>query len=67
VLANGADAKNVYWQVGSSATLGTGSAMKGNILALSSITFNANATLLGRALARNGALALGSNNTITLP
>ena len=67
VLINGAQAKNVYWQVGSSATLGTGSVMKGNILALSSITLNDNATLLGRALARNGALALGSNNTITLP
>lgn len=66
-LIGGAQAKNVYWQVGSSATLGTGSAMKGNILALSSITLNDNATLLGRALAQNGALALGSNNTITLP
>jgi hypothetical protein len=66
-LIGSAQAKNVYWQVGSSATLGTGSVMKGNILALSSITLNDNATLLGRALARNGALALGSNNSITLP
>jgi len=66
-LANGAQAKNVYWQVGSSATLGTGSAMKGNILALTSISLAANATLLGRALARNGSLSLNSNNTITLP
>ena len=66
-LIGGAQAKNVYWQVGSSATLGTGSAMKGNILALTSISLAANATLLGRALARNGSLSLNSNNTITLP
>lgn len=67
VLANGAQAKNVYWQVGSSASLGSGSSMKGNILALQSITFADNATLIGRALARNGALSLSSNNSITLP
>ena len=67
VLIGSAQAKNVYWQVGSSTTIGTGSTMKGNILALSSISFAANATLLGRALARNGAVSLGSNNTISLP
>lgn len=67
VLINQAQAKNVYWQVGSSATIGTGSQWQGNILALSSITLVDTATLLGRALARNGAVTLGSNNTITLP
>lgn len=67
VLINGAQAKNVYWQVGSSATLGTASQWQGNILALTSITLVDNATLLGRALARNGGVSLGSNNTITLP
>ena len=67
VLANGAQAKNVYWQVGSSATLGTGSTMKGNILALTSISLSSNATLLGRALARNGAVSLASNNSVSLP
>ncbi|HSW30240.1 MAG TPA: ice-binding family protein [Longimicrobiales bacterium] len=67
VLINGAQAKNVYWQVGSSATLGTGSQWQGNILALSSITLVDTATLLGRALARNGAVSLGTSNTITLP
>ena len=67
VLIGGAQAKNVYWQVGSSATLGTGSAWQGNILALTSITLNDTATLNGRALARNGAVTLGTNNTITLP
>lgn len=67
VLINQAQARNVFWQVGSSATLGTGSQWQGNILALSSITLVDNATLLGRALARNGAVALGTGNTITLP
>lgn len=67
VLTNQAQAKNVYWQVGSSATLGTGSQWRGNFLALTNITFVDNATLVGRALARNGAVALGNNNTITLP
>lgn len=67
VLINDAQAKNVYWQVGSSATLGTGSDFQGNILALTSITLVDGATLNGRALARNGAVSLGTNNTITLP
>ena len=67
VLIGGAQAKNVYWQVGSSATLAAGSVMKGNILALTSISFSSNATLLGRALARNGAVSFVSNNSITLP
>lgn len=66
-LIGGADAKNVYWQIGSSATIGTGSLMKGNIVALTSITLVDAATLLGRALARNGAVTLGTNNAITLP
>ncbi|MDB4890926.1 MAG: hypothetical protein JWL61_2781 [Gemmatimonadetes bacterium] len=67
VLINGASAKNVYWQVGSSATIGTGSQWQGNILALTSITLVDNANLIGRALARNGAVTLGTNNVITLP
>jgi hypothetical protein len=67
ILINGAQAKNVYWQVGTSATIGTASQWKGNILALTSITLVDNANLLGRALARNGAVSLGTNNVITLP
>ena len=67
VLINGAQAKNVYWQVGSSATIGTASQWQGNILALTSITLVDTATLFGRALARNGAVTLGTNNVITLP
>lgn len=66
-LINSAQAKNVYWQIGSSATLGTSSQWRGNILALTSITLVDNANLIGRALARNGGVSLGSNNTITLP
>jgi Ice-binding-like/Bacterial Ig-like domain len=61
VLANGAKACNVFWQVGSSATLGTNSVFKGNILALTSITITTNVTLEGRALARNGAVTLDSD------
>ena len=67
VLANGAQAMNVYWQVGSSATLGNGSAMKGNIVALTSVSLGTTANLIGRALARNGAVSLAGTNTITLP
>ncbi len=66
-LLNGAQAKNIYWLMGSSATIGVGSAMKGNLVALTSITLVDNSTLLGRALARNGAVTLGTNNVITLP
>ncbi len=67
VLINGAQAKNVYFQVGTSATIGTASQFKGNIVALTSITLVDNANLIGRALARNGAVSLGTNNVITLP
>lgn len=66
-LLNGAQARNIYWLIGSSATLGVGSAMKGNIIAFTSITLVDNSTLFGRALARNGAVTLGTNNVITLP
>jgi hypothetical protein len=67
VLINMAQAKNVFWQVGSSATLGSGSQWQGDILAQASITLVDNATLIGRALARTAAVTLGTNNTITLP
>lgn len=67
VLINGAQAKNVYFVAGSSITIGVGSAWQGNLIAFSSITLNDNATLIGRALARNGAVTLGTGNTITLP
>src|SRR4051812_13914635 len=66
VLTNGAQAKNIYWQVGSSATLGVDSTFNGNILALVSITLNTGATLNGRALAHTGAVTLDSN-IVTVP
>jgi len=66
LLINGANANNVYWVVGDSATLGTGTAFQGNILALNSITLTTGATLVcGRALARNGAVTMDTN-TLTL-
>lgn len=61
VVINGGSDCNVFWQVGSSATLGTGSALAGNVLALTSITMTTGATLSGRALARNGAVTLDTN------
>jgi hypothetical protein len=66
VLINNAQASNVFWQVGSSATLGTTSTFAGNILALSSISLGTGVTLQGRALARNGAVTLLSN-TVNSP
>ena len=66
VLAGGAQAKNVFWQTGSSATLGTNSIFKGTIMALQSVTLQTGATLEGRALARNGAVSLDSN-PVTAP
>jgi hypothetical protein len=66
ILSNGAQACNVFWQVGSSATLGTGSTFTGTILALQSITVTTGDTILGRALARNGAVTLDTD-TITVP
>ncbi len=66
VLINSAQPCNVFWQVGSSATLGVGSTFVGTVLALTSITANTNATVEGRLLARNGAVTLDSN-TVTRP
>jgi hypothetical protein len=63
-LIGGAQSCNVFWQVGSSATLGGSTTFRGNILALTSITLVTGATIDGRALARNGAVTLDTN-TIT--
>jgi hypothetical protein len=57
-LINGASPCNVFWQVTSSATLGSGSTMVGTILALTSITMADGVQLNGRALARNGQVTL---------
>jgi hypothetical protein len=61
ILTGGAQAKNVIWQIGSSATLGTSSIFAGNILAQVSITLGTGATLNGRAQARTGAVTMDSN------
>jgi hypothetical protein len=66
VLTGSASAANVFWQVGTSATLGTASAFQGNILADQSIAFTTGATLTGRALARIGAVTMDTN-VITRP
>jgi hypothetical protein len=65
VLAGGARASNVFWQVGSSATLGTTSVFHGTILASQAITMGTGATLNGRLLARIAAVALDSNPIVT--
>ncbi|MEO6801666.1 MAG: ice-binding family protein, partial [Granulicella sp.] len=66
ILTGGAQAANIYWQVGSSATLGTTSLFQGTIMALQSITLDTGANLQGRALARNAAVTLDSN-MVTAP
>ncbi len=66
MLLGGAQACHIFWEVGSSATLGTKSTLKGSILALTSITLNTGATVEGRLLAQNGAVTLDTN-TITVP
>ena len=62
ITINGAQACNVYWQVGSSATLGTTTSFAGNILALTSITVATGSTLSGRALAQTGAVTLDASS-----
>jgi len=66
ILSNGAQAGNVYWVVGSSATIGTTSVVKGTIIAYASITMNSGSVLDGRALARTGDVTMTSA-TIVVP
>jgi hypothetical protein len=63
-LVNGGSACNVFWQVGSSATLGAGTQLVGSILALTSITSGAGSSIDGRLLAQGGAVTLDSNSII---
>jgi LPXTG-motif cell wall-anchored protein len=63
-LINGAQACNVYWQVGSSATFGTTTDFVGHVFALTSITANNKATFNGQLLARNGAVTLDENTIV---
>ena len=67
ILTGGAQAKNIFWQTGSSATIGDYTSFQGNILALTSITMNSHATAVGRMLARNGAVVMTSTNIINKP
>lgn len=66
-VINGGNNCNVYWQVGSSATIGTATAFAGNILALTSITVTTGASVQGRLLARNGAVTLDTNSVAVCP
>jgi hypothetical protein len=66
ILSGGAKANNIYWSVGSSATLGTNSVFYGNLLVSQSITLATGATLNGRALTQTGAVTLDSN-TVVVP
>ena len=61
-LINGVQACNIFWVVGSSATLGTNSTFAGNIMALTSITVTTGATVNGSVLARNGAVTLDTDS-----
>jgi type VI secretion system secreted protein VgrG len=64
-LLNGGSV-NLFWQIGTSATIDVGSLFYGNILADQSITINSEATLIGRAIAINGAVTMDTN-TVTAP
>ena len=62
LLINGGSPCGVFWQVGSSATLGTGTSLLGSIVALTSITLNTGTSVSGRVLARNGAVTLDDSH-----
>ncbi len=64
VLINGAQACMIFWQVTSSATIGTNASFQGTVLALSSITVNTGASVVGRLLAQNGAVTLDTNTIV---
>jgi succinyl-CoA synthetase beta subunit len=64
ILSGGAQAKNIFWQVGSSVTFGTTSVFKGTVMAMESITFKTGATLDGRALAQTGTITLEGNTIV---
>jgi hypothetical protein len=66
-VINGGSDTNVFWQVGSSATLGTGTSFTGNILALASITLTTGASVSGRAFALTGAVTMDTNNVASGP
>jgi hypothetical protein len=66
ILSNGAQAGNVFWQIGSSATLGTTSVMVGTVMAHDSVSMLTGSVLTGRAMAETGEVSL-ADSTITVP
>jgi hypothetical protein len=66
ILTNGASACNVYWEIGSSATLG-GATFYGNVMAQASVTLTSSAAFTGRALARTGAVTISAPTLVTNP
>ena len=67
IVLVGGSSNNIFWQVGSSATIGTGTVFVGNIIALQSITLTTGASLDGKALAINGAVTLDTNVVVPEP
>lgn len=67
IMSGGAVANNVYWQVGTSATIGSGTNFKGNILAYTSVSVDVGATIDGRALAQNGAVTFAGAGVMNEP
>jgi len=63
-LINGATASNVFWQIGSSATLGAANTFRGNVIALASITMGAASSVSGRLIARTAAVTLDTNSIV---
>lgn len=66
LMAGAGNPSNVYWEIGSSATIATGTAFQGNVLASASITLVSGSSLIGRALALNAAVT-SDHNAVTLP
>ena len=67
LMSSGGRGTNVYWQVGTSATIGTSSSFRGNIIAATSITFTTSASTTGRVFALNGAATIDSTSIAALP
>jgi hypothetical protein len=61
VLVNGAQAKNIYWIIGDSVTIGSGTSFNGNVLATNAIALNLGANLKGRLFSQNGSVSLSTN------